>query len=264
MCRLLAYAGHEPESAAEALGSEGFERFTALSELHRDGWGMAWVGQDGTVETRKSTTPAREDPEFRRLGERALGRAGFVHLRWATLGLAVEEANTHPFVADGWAFAHQGSIKPPEALDDLLEPAWRERRRGSTDSERYFLLILQSLEQEEGDLVRAVKRATGEIAARCDDASLNAVLLSPEALVFIHGREDIAPPPRDEILRVVGSEERIPPEHLDHYLRIRYRQDSSGVTVVHSGLGPDGFEDLAPSTMLLVELETLSVSLHPF
>jgi predicted glutamine amidotransferase len=262
MCRILVYAGREARSAADLLGDDDFGRFTALSQLHRDGWGMGWVNGAASPETRKSTAPAYEDPAFAELARQPLGPAGFVHLRWATSGLAVEDANTHPFLADGWAFAHQGSIKPPAALDALLGSRWQALRHGTTDSERYFLLLLQCIDSE-GDLVRGVKRATGEIAAACKPASLNAVMLSRSSLVFIHGRHDLEPP-RGELRRALGSEERYPPEHLDNYFGIRYREQGDGLTVISSGLGPKGFEEVAANTMLLFDLETHSLSQHPF
>ena len=42
MCRLLAWAGREPVTVAEALGEPELAGFTELSRQHADGWGMAW------------------------------------------------------------------------------------------------------------------------------------------------------------------------------------------------------------------------------
>ena len=42
MCRLLGYCTRDAASVAEVLGMESFRAFTSLSDLHGDGWGMAW------------------------------------------------------------------------------------------------------------------------------------------------------------------------------------------------------------------------------
>ena len=42
MCRLLGYCSHDAASVGELLGTESFRAFTSLSDLHGDGWGMAW------------------------------------------------------------------------------------------------------------------------------------------------------------------------------------------------------------------------------
>ena len=56
---------------------------------------------------------------------------GLVHLRRATLGLPVRAENTHPFTDGRLAFAHNGSISPPPALDVLLSPTTRDWFRSS-------------------------------------------------------------------------------------------------------------------------------------
>jgi predicted glutamine amidotransferase len=151
MCRFLAYASETSRSVADLVGAEDFASFRELSHLHRDGWGMAWLTDpggagpgcdemrtlvEGRLRAMRSLLPAYEDPAFDAYAGRQLSSAGFVHLRWATSGLAVAESNTHPFLGSGWAFAHQGSIPSPDRLDALLAPEWLARRQGTTDSER--------------------------------------------------------------------------------------------------------------------------------
>jgi predicted glutamine amidotransferase len=284
MCRLLAYSSTSPRAAEDVLGRQQFADFLDLSHLHRDGWGMAWLVADladladeadepGVVDTTsvrgpgrvcvaRSVVPAYEDPDFLALAREPLGAAGFVHLRWATSGLAVEEANTHPFLVDGWAFAHQGSIPYPERIDGLLAPKWRDRRRGSTDSERYFLYLLQCAESE-GDLIRGIQRGVTGVVDACGAASLNAMLLSPSSLVVVHGRAGLEPP-RDDLLAAVEAPEDIPPDHLDGYFGLRYRRRGDEIAVVSSGLERAGWEEMPPDSILHVDLGAGPMSFHAF
>src|SRR5260370_30725980 len=42
MCRLLGYCARDAAALVDLIGDEGLAQLIALSELHRDGWGMAW------------------------------------------------------------------------------------------------------------------------------------------------------------------------------------------------------------------------------
>jgi predicted glutamine amidotransferase len=277
MCRLLAYASESRRSVADVVGPEDFASFRDLSHLHRDGWGMAWLADsddpgsrarerrtsvEGRLRAKRSLLPAYEDPSFDVYAGRHLSTAGFVHLRWATSGLAVAESNTHPFLGNGWAFAHQGSIPSPDRLDALLTPEWLRRRQGTTDSERYFLCLLQFLERE-GNLVGGIRRAVTDVVGVCGAASLNAVLLSPSSLVVVHGRAGLEPP-RDDLLAAVARPEDVPPDHLEGYFRLRYRRVDGDVVITSSGIPADGWEDVPEDSILHVDLHERSVSFHAF
>ena len=69
-----------------------------------------------------SAASALNDPAFTAATHDVRSAATLVHLRWATNGLAVQPQNSHPFVADGLAMAHNGSLKPMGRLEDLVEP----------------------------------------------------------------------------------------------------------------------------------------------
>ena len=118
MCRLLGYCSRDAAPVAELLGTEGFRAFTSLSELHGDGWGMAWYAGSRPA-TWKSAGRAAGEPEYDKLAWQPLGDLGLVHLRWATPGLAVSDANTHPFRYGPYTFAHNGAIAR-RAVRDLV------------------------------------------------------------------------------------------------------------------------------------------------
>src|SRR5258708_33703748 len=109
---------------------------------------MAWYeGAEPVI--RKSPLPA-DEPEFEKLARQPLGDLGLVHLRWATPGLVVNDRNTHPFNYGSYAFAHNGAVHPQHRLSEILAPEWEARVGGTTESERYLLLIMSKLQENGG------------------------------------------------------------------------------------------------------------------
>ena len=120
MCRLLGIAAPAPMTIVEAVGSTTLSEFQALARLHSDGWGLAWQGDSGPEVEMHAESGSD-------LAERVGGvttEAAIVHLRWASVGDNLPE-NTHPFLDQGVAFAHNGTITPASLLDDLLSDAVR-------------------------------------------------------------------------------------------------------------------------------------------
>ena len=186
MCRLLGYAARRPTSVVDALGAEEFEEFTALTAVHGDGWGMAWQDpDDDTVHSVSSPVSAVRDPTYAQRAREPLGRAGLVHLRWATPGLAVTPQNTHPFVDGGYAFAHNGHVSPVGRLEELLTPQSRAALRGDTDSERYFRFVRQCI-AERGNDAEGLVASLAVLTAEFPRASLNALMLTPTHLYGVH------------------------------------------------------------------------------
>ena len=155
---------------------------------------LGHAGEDPRVEV--SAGSALDDPLFTAAAQERRSVASLVHLRWATNGLAVEPRNSHPFVADGVAFAHNGSIKPMGPLDALLEPHTAASLRGTTDSERYFGVIRQH-RQIAPNLAEAVRRAVAQLRQLYPDASLNALVLGEDQLIAVHAHAHSRLPDED-------------------------------------------------------------------
>ncbi len=260
MCRLLGYCAHRPTSLAGLIGDQRLREFTALSCFHSDGWGMAWAG-GGPMGVRKSPLQASEDPGYDELARRPLGRLGIVHLRAATPGLAVELENTHPFLVDDVAMAHNGAIHPQDRLPELLPTAWEERMTGTTDSERYLLHILSRL-QAGADMVTAIGETAAAITAQFTASSLNALLLTEDALyaVSCHDRSKI-PEARMRARGFAGSAAELA-EHFD----LKYRQTADAVVVASSGWPQDprdGWTAVPNGHVLVVDGGTLRTSIEP-
>src|SRR5215471_13259537 len=166
MCRLLGYCARDAAALVDMIGENGLEELIELSALHRDGWGMAWYeGQHRTsAEPEIAKSPLRADePDFEKLARQPLSDLGLVHLRWATPGLAVNDLNTHPFRYGPYGFAHNGAVHPQERLGEILPPDWEGQVAGTTESERYLLLIMSRLAANGGNMVTAIAEATAQI-----------------------------------------------------------------------------------------------------
>lgn len=256
MCRLLGYVADHPTSVLDVLGEEGFEAFTSLTEVHADGWGMAWHDHGDPHITHVVSSPdsAILDPQYDELARRRLGPAGIVHLRWATGGLPVNEHNTHPFVEGGRAFAHNGHISPMGRLESLLTDESRERVRGDTDSERYFRFLLQCIDEADDELA-GVTAALRVLTAEFPQSSLNALMLTPERMFAVHVNSR-ANPPLEQLRAMFPSSEEIPFGHEDEYFAMDYRETDGAVHVISSGLDEPGWSPVPGDLAVMVDLHT--------
>ena len=243
----------------DVLGEEDFEAFTALTAVHGDGWGMAWqVAGEDTVRATSSATSAVRDPAYARLAREPLGRAGIVHLRWATPGIPVSPENTHPFCDDGYAFAHNGHIAPLDRLEGLLTEESRAALRGTTDSERYFRFVLQCI-RERGDEAAGLSQALDVLVREFPDASLNALLLTPCRLFGVHVNRH-ASPPLEGLLELFPSRDQIPYRHTDDYFAMDYRLTGDAVHVISSGIDQEGWMPVPEDSAAMVDVATLEVT----
>ncbi len=119
----------------------------------------------------RSSRDAWDDPAYETISGavgRISGRRWFMfHLRKASVG-APRVVNSHPFVVDGMAFMHNGSVK---GLAHSF-PASR-KPLGQTDSEVYFLLLLDRLRN--GGVFEAVSQ-TIPLLEQLDYTSLTFIM----------------------------------------------------------------------------------------
>jgi predicted glutamine amidotransferase len=257
MCRLLGYCARDEAALADLIGEEGLCQLIALSELHCDGWGMAWFeGSEPVI--RKSPVRA-DEPLFEKLARQPLGDLGLVHLRWATPGLAVNDVNTHPFRYGSYVFAHNGAVHPQERLGEILPPEWEAQVSGTTESERYLLLIMSRLRANGGNMVTAIADAASRIERQFAPNSLNAILLSPQYLYAISWHDRAKVPAAK--LRERGYENR--PDEIACYFDLAYLATSDAVVVASSGWPQAGWTPLPSRHMLVVERTTMSTQVLP-
>lgn len=153
------------------------EQAELLKQINPDGWGMGWAGSAG-IRVEKRALPVKgsvgvEEHWIEGEGTRFIG-----HIRRGTRGGRSRE-NSHPFLQEGWIFAHSGHLFPK------LEATVRKRlghvELGSeTDSEVLFRWLLKSRQagQPAEDWLR---QALKPLVDDGEFSSLNFILASDSA-----------------------------------------------------------------------------------
>jgi predicted glutamine amidotransferase len=261
MCRLLGVVSAAPVSVGDAVGDGVLKDFVALTKVHGDGWGVAAIDEVGdSPQVQVSAGTALDDPLFVAATHDRRSVGALVHLRWATSGLAVRPENSHPFVADGLAMAHNGSIKPMGPLEELLDGDVTASLRGTTDSERYFALIRQ-YRRTSTNLAESVRRAVAKLRELYPDASLNALLLGEDQLVVVHAhaRSRLL---AEDVEEITAAD--LPAEHLEDYFALRIARPTEDTVVIGStGFGDLDWQPLPPEGVVSIALHDLSVSPLP-
>lgn len=127
---------------------------------HRDGWGIvSFMGRSPRYVGR-SERPMHMDPSYdaalKTISTLERPNILMAHARRGSEG-SLSLTNTHPFVSDGLAFAHNGTVRK-------FHPTTRHTAKGQTDSERVFMSLLDRME-EKNDLRSALKSVLREDVA---------------------------------------------------------------------------------------------------
>jgi len=261
MCRLLGYASDHARTTESILGGTQSAVFQDMAALHRDGWGSAWLDEslaDSEISAVRSAQTGVHDEVLTGVLTSTPARARITHLRMATDGMACEPQNTHPFVADGMAFAHNGSLVPTALLEELIAPEIASALRGDTDSERYFAVIRTALSTGL-DMIDAVHHAVTQIRMSFPNASMNALLLSHTHLIAIHANVGARVPYEDFDASGLSDEE-FPLDHRNAYYLMRQRRlDDGTIIFASSGLDIVGWDPLPSESIVSVDLRTLEL-----
>lgn len=250
MCRLLGYVATSPRTVADVLG-DGLEEFRHLSRTHGDGWGAAWCDDDDCVASTLVLEPADDSDKFHEFARDQKADAALVHLRRATQGLAVSAANLHPFGRGSVAFAHNGSVLPPQSADVLIPAGSDAVMRGNTDSERIYLAVVGRMQgAERMSALEALVDTLRVAEAELDYTSLNCMMLTPDELL-------VACVFRPIMLHAFADFELVP-----DYYEMRYLVEPDSVVVSSSGWRQDGWTVLNNGDVLRVDRRTLATSVH--
>jgi glutamine amidotransferase len=185
MCQLLGMNCNTPTDICFSF--EGFRTRGGITDIHQDGWGIAFFEGPG-CRVFLDVEPSAHSAVAELVRHYPIrSRNVIAHIRKATQGSVALE-NTHPFQRELWGrywlFAHNGNLQEfaPET-DGSFTPV------GSTDSERAFCHILQSLRgrfprgmPSQEVLFAALGELAGEISRH---GELNFLLSSGDCL-FAH------------------------------------------------------------------------------
>ena len=153
MCRFLLYLGDSIPldlliaRPANSLIHQSFHA-EMRQPLNGDGFGIAWYaprfGQEPAVF--RAVTPAWNNLNLQHLVRVTESECILAHVRSASPGMAVNEANCHPFVYGPFAFMHNGGVagfqKFKRRLVAQLSDESYHSVAGTTDSAHLFALFL--------------------------------------------------------------------------------------------------------------------------
>lgn len=147
MCQLLGMNCNVPTDICFSF--TGFQARGGLTDVHKDGWGIAFFEGKGVRQFLDSQASAHSPIAELVRNYPIKSKNVIAHIRKATQGQVALE-NTHPFSRELWGhywiFAHNGNLLnfTPE-LNGTFVPV------GQTDSERVFCWILQQLKSKFGN-----------------------------------------------------------------------------------------------------------------
>jgi glutamine amidotransferase len=130
-----------------SLIAQSQEALEAKLSVNGDGFGIAWYGAKREPGLYKDVLPAWSDSNLLSLCQHISAPLFLAHVRASTEG-ETARANCHPFTHGNWSFMHNGQTGSFTALRRPLEASLPDDlyalRRGSTDSELMFLLLLSA------------------------------------------------------------------------------------------------------------------------
>lgn len=162
MCRLYGFCANELTKvecslvrAQNALLAQS--RSDSLGRTHADGWGIACYPDAAGLWLPllvRQETAAFSDVTFSHQAESTYARTVVAHVRLATVGV-VGPLNSHPFTYGAWTLAHNGTLPGFDRLESQLaaeSEQFQAGRRGQTDSEQFFVWLLNRCRKEGVDL----------------------------------------------------------------------------------------------------------------
>ena len=157
MCRFICYRGPEILLAdllykpTNSLIRQSFHAQERTEPLNGDGFGVGWYTPQisSTPCVFASLTPAWSNQNLRRLSEHVKSGCFFAHVRAASPGMRVSEANCHPFHYGRFLWMHNGGIRDFWSIKRRLRASLPDHLYnmigGTTDSEHAFAVFLNLL-----------------------------------------------------------------------------------------------------------------------
>lgn len=182
MCRFILYLGRPITldvlitRPSNSIIHQSFQSVLRSEPLNGDGFGVAWYERELSPEpaTFRSIQPAWNDTNLLELARVCRSPAVLAHVRAATAGSSVSQANCHPFAVGRFAFMHNGVVanfaQHKRSIAARLSDIAYTRIQGTTDSELLFGLFcdhhaaLQADDETEA-IAMALEKTIEEIVA---------------------------------------------------------------------------------------------------
>lgn len=159
MCRFLAYSGDaifledlvcKPR---HSLVRQSLQASEAKTATNGDGFGVGWYGERDTPGVYRECMPAWSDENLLALCATVRSHLFMAHVRAATGG-GVSRQNCHPFHLGRYLFIHNGQVgdfpRLRRRMEAQLPDELYDLRRGATDSELLFLLMMARVQAGAG------------------------------------------------------------------------------------------------------------------
>ena len=208
MCRFLAYSGEAIYledlvcKPRHSLVRQSLQASEGQMATNGDGFGIGWYGDREVPGVYREVMPAWSDENLLAVCANVRSRLFMAHVRAATGG-GVSRLNCHPFHHGRYLFIHNGQVgdfaRVRRRLETLLPDPLYNERRGATDSELLFLLIMARIEAGL-PVVEALHTVLRDTAATMDAAGVSeplrcsAALADGEQLWAIRWASDGQPP----------------------------------------------------------------------
>lgn len=154
--------------------------FKSLLEKNKDGWGIGWYTKTGKAKIFKEGLEEVQNDinnyQFSKV-KRVASNIILSHVREASVGDKKHE-NAHPFKYKNWIFIQNGRTNR-ENTKIKLGAKYKKYIKGTTDSELYFLLIMQNYEKTR-DMAESIRKTLGVVKQKA--TGLNFLLSNGESL----------------------------------------------------------------------------------
>ena len=218
MCRFLAYSGPSTFmqefllDSSYSLVNQSKHARMRFEPVNGDGFGVGWypLHDDPIPGTFVSIEPAWSNRNLREIAAKIPTRHFFAHIRDATIGMPVSQANCHPFQSGSYLWMHNGHLdefdKCRRLLMDSLSDTSFNMIKGNTDTEHLFALFMDEVEHQQvsdsGQLLEALSRTIVRInnirkESACEsEAHMNFALSNGVCSLFtrLSMNSEMAPP----------------------------------------------------------------------
>ncbi len=183
MCRLLGIYGHEDGwreiviAFSRQADTGNIPPVGNIKPGHKDGWGMTVSNsqQSAMVPYVRQLGSAYQSPGFRRALESLPDQPDILlcHLRKASPTIPITLSNAHPFLHNGWAIIHNGTIYQANTLP---RDPYLVLTSDNSDSEHFFQYLLTKIREMQADqtITAAILDAVSSLTV--DYNSINFIL----------------------------------------------------------------------------------------